>query len=534
MDLRGFAAALAGVFALACAFAGAFLAGVALLAALAAGAFLAAAFGAAFAGTFFATAFFAGAFFAGAFAAARVVAFAGAALAVVLALATFFVAVVLAAVFLAAAFVAGAFLVAAFLAGAFFAAADAFALAVVFFAGAFFAVAVFLAATVLVAADLRAVVVFFAAVLAVVVFLVAAFAVVFFAVVLRVAAVFALLFAFTVLVLTAAAAVLRVEEGARAGVLRLDTARVVAVSAFFTRLLAARVGVRLLAVPDALRAVVDFFAAMSICVPSAPPMFAPRLSALRKKARKLPKPLLHANRLAPLLRFDPPLEAGTLIRRYKRFLADIVDRDGRHCTIHCANTGAMTGCAEPGSRVWYSTSDNLRRKYRHTLEYVEDGDGDLICVNTLRANALVAEGLHEGRIDGFSRGESVRREVAVPGERGRFDFLVGDEGGETYIEVKSVTLKLGTGAGAFPDAVSERATRHVNALAGLAAEGHRAMLLFCVLHAGIRSVAPADHVDPAYGAALRRAIDAGVTVRAVRARMSVREMWIEGAVPFCC
>ena len=234
------------------------------------------------------------------------------------------------------------------------------------------------------------------------------------------------------------------------------------------------------------------------------------------------------------MRFDPPLAAGVLIRRYKRFLADVTDRDGALRTIHCANTGAMTGCAEPGSRVWYTTSADRRRKYPNTLEYVEDGDGDLICVNTLRANALVAEALQEGRLEGFSRVASVRREVTVPGgEAGRFDFLVQDGAKQTFIEVKSVTLKLAPGIGAFPDAVSERATRHANALARLARQGHRTMLLFCVLHDGIRSVAPADHVDPAYGRALRHAIDAGVTVRAVRAQMSIRQIAIDGAVPFC-
>ena len=280
-------------------------------------------------------------------------------------------------------------------------------------------------------------------------------------------------------------------------------------------------------------------------------MFAPWRSGSRKKARKLPKPVLHANCLCrkypqcpfsiPIatasrrddsLRFDPPLAAGILIRRYKRFLADITDQDGAFRTIHCANTGAMTGCAEPGSRVWYTTSADPRRKYPNTLEYVEDGDGDLICVNTMRANALVAEALEEGRLEGFSKAASVRREAAVPDEGGRFDFLVQDHAEQTFIEVKSVTLKLAPGIGAFPDAVSERATRHANALARLARQGHRTMLLFCVLHAGIHSVAPADHIDPAYGQALRHALDAGVAVRAVRVRMSLREMQIEGAVPF--
>lgn len=191
--------------------------------------------------------------------------------------------------------------------------------------------------------------------------------------------------------------------------------------------------------------------------------------------------------------------------------------------MHCANTGAMLGCAEPGSFVWYSTSANPRRKYAHTLELVRDAQADLIAVNTARANALVAEALESGLLPGFRAGLPIRREVAIPGAtgRGRFDLLAGD----TYIEVKSVTLKAAD-SGAFPDAVSERATRHADALADLARSGRSTALVFCVLHAGIRAVRPADEIDPAYGNALRRAAAAGVTVLALRCDIS-----LQGIVP---
>ena len=190
--------------------------------------------------------------------------------------------------------------------------------------------------------------------------------------------------------------------------------------------------------------------------------------------------------------------------------------------MHCANTGAMTGCAEPGSPVWYSTATNPRRKYAHTLELVRDADADLIAVNTARANGLVAEALERGLLPGFRAGLPVRREVAIPGEstggkRGRFDLLAG----ATYIEVKTVTLKAAD-SGAFPDAVSVRATRHAEALAELARTGWSTALVFCVLHSGIRAVRPADEIDPAYGDALRRAAAAGVTVLALRCDVSLR------------
>ena len=206
-----------------------------------------------------------------------------------------------------------------------------------------------------------------------------------------------------------------------------------------------------------------------------------------------------------------------LIRRYKRFLADIrLHDEDAPVTIHCPNTGAMTRCAEPGWAIWYSTSDNPRRKYRHTLELVRDDEGQLIAVNSARANAVVAEALAEGLLPSISTGDTpVRREVAIPGERGRFDLVAGD----VYVEVKAVTLNL-AGTGAFPDSVSVRATRHVNALARLARSGRRTALVFCVLHTGIRTVRPAHEVDPAYARTLRLAAASGLDLVALRCRIS--------------
>lgn len=247
--------------------------------------------------------------------------------------------------------------------------------------------------------------------------------------------------------------------------------------------------------------------------------------------------------------FRPPLARGVLLRRYKRFLADIEIGGGvrrKRMTIHCANTGAMTGCAEPGSPAWYSTSANPRRKYAHTLELVRDADGDLIGVNTGRANGLVVEAVAAGLLPGLpalppelpqavgSGRAFLRREVdigeAVPGERGRFDLRVGD----VFVEVKTVTLKVANGAageGAFPDAVSARATRHVAALTAVARGGGSAALVFCVLHAGIRFVRPADEIDPAYGAALRTAVASGVKVWALACRLSPRGIAPCGFLP---
>ena len=260
-----------------------------------------------------------------------------------------------------------------------------------------------------------------------------------------------------------------------------------------------------------------------------------RASLLRvpsfERARNLPKGLRN-NHIECVtgsygsVRFEPPLRRATLIRRYKRFLADVETASGETLTLHCPNTGAMTGCAEPGSAAWYSTSTNERRKYAHTLEIVGDRDGHLIGINSARANALVVEALAAGMLPGFSADASVRREVAIPGQRGRLDLLVGD----VYVEVKSVTLKLAD-SGAFPDAVSVRATRHLDTLAGLARTGRRAALVFCVQHTGIDSVRSADEIDPEYGRALRRAVADGVNVVAVRCRVTPSEIAPVSIVP---
>jgi len=174
------------------------------------------------------------------------------------------------------------------------------------------------------------------------------------------------------------------------------------------------------------------------------------------------------------VKFVQPLECGILVRRYKRFLADITRADGSTLTLHCPNTGAMTGCNTPGSRVWFSRSDNRKRKYPHTLEIIEPLEsvttdvggraGAKVGINSGKANALIKEAISAGMIAELVEPRELQPEVAVPDETGRFDFgFVDAAGGTGFIEVKSVTLCLGDGVGAFPDAVSERALRHVTA-----------------------------------------------------------------------
>ena len=231
--------------------------------------------------------------------------------------------------------------------------------------------------------------------------------------------------------------------------------------------------------------------------------------------------------------FAPPLIAGRLVRRYKRFLADVEMSDGEVRTVHCPNTGAMTGCSRPGSAVWLWDSANARRKYRHTLEIVA-ADRHLVCVNTARANQLVEEALLDGTIPMLADYQNCRREPRLPGGRGRFDFLLSDPTRrDCHVEVKSLTLGLGQGYGAFPDAVSARALKHVDELIRCRRERRsRAVLLFCVMHTGVRIATTADDVDPAYGERVREAMDAGVEVRAWGCSISATGMRLAAELPF--
>ncbi|MFB9145212.1 DNA/RNA nuclease SfsA [Halomonas alkalicola] len=221
----------------------------------------------------------------------------------------------------------------------------------------------------------------------------------------------------------------------------------------------------------------------------------------------------------------PELVPGTLLRRYKRFLADVRLDDGREVTAHCPNTGSMRAVNVPGCRVWLSPSDNPARKLAWTWELIELPQPDdtlaAASVQTGRANRIVEEALREGRVPGLAGYADLKREAKVvleeEGLSARLDFRLDDPArGGAFVEVKQVTLKEADGHGYFPDAVSERGRRHLEVLAALAERGQRAVLLFCVAHEGIEDVAPAAHLDPAYAATLRAVAVRGVEVLAQR------------------
>ncbi|WP_374978968.1 DNA/RNA nuclease SfsA [Pseudomonas solani] len=221
------------------------------------------------------------------------------------------------------------------------------------------------------------------------------------------------------------------------------------------------------------------------------------------------------------MKFEPPLEQGRLLRRYKRFLADIETLDGELLTIHCPNTGSMLNCMSEGCRVWFSRSNDPKRKLPGTWEITETPQGRLACVNTARANALVEEALRADLIPELAGFTALKREVAYGVENSRADFRLDYPTGEVFVEVKSVTLGFdGTAVAAFPDAVTVRGSKHLRELAALARQGMRAVQFYCVNLTGIEAVRAAEEIDPAYAAALADAKAAGVEVLAYGAEVS--------------
>jgi sugar fermentation stimulation protein A len=231
------------------------------------------------------------------------------------------------------------------------------------------------------------------------------------------------------------------------------------------------------------------------------------------------------------MKFDVPLEPGILLKRYKRFLADVQFSDGRVETVHCPNTGAMTGCAIPGIEAWCSSSNKPGRKYRYTLEVVRV-EGCFIGVNSSRANAVVGEALAGGSLPPFLDYRTVLREIKSPDSEARFDFLLRRATKpDCYVEVKSMTMRGKDNVGLFPDSRSTRATRHVEALVRARHMGYRAALIFCVQHAGIRQAAIAAEIDPVYGRAVQHACDEGVEIYAWRAAVDITGINLSQSLP---
>ena len=210
------------------------------------------------------------------------------------------------------------------------------------------------------------------------------------------------------------------------------------------------------------------------------------------------------------MRFDTPLIPGTLLKRYQRFLADVILETGESVTAACANTGAMLGLTVPGSRVWLSRSANPSRKYPHGWELIEIAGAGLIGVNTGAPNRIAAEAIREGLIPALAGYDSLRTEVKY-GRNSRIDILLQAEGRPPcYVEVKNAHLFRQPGLCEFPDCPTERGTKHLQELARAARKGERAVMLYLIQAAFPTSFALAPDLDPTYFKAFRRARKAGV------------------------
>ncbi len=229
------------------------------------------------------------------------------------------------------------------------------------------------------------------------------------------------------------------------------------------------------------------------------------------------------------MRFTSSLVQGTLIKRYKRFLADIRMQDGKIMTVHCPNTGTMLSCSAPDSPVYLSRSDNPKRKYPYTLEMIK-ANSTWVGVNTARTNGLVTEGIKKGQITEFLNIDTIRAEVRTS-DHTRLDLQVDHEGISTFIEIKNCSLAI-DGCAMFPDAVTTRGTKHLNELTRLSLGGRRACIFFLVQRTDADRFSPALQIDPIYAKTLLQAVKAGVMVLVYQAEVSPRGIKIIRPLPY--
>ena len=230
------------------------------------------------------------------------------------------------------------------------------------------------------------------------------------------------------------------------------------------------------------------------------------------------------------MRFQTPLEPATLLRRYKRFLADIRFADGREAVAHCANPGSMMGLAETGMRIWVEPNDDPKKKLKYGWRLVEHGGGDFTGVDTSAANRVVKAGLEARAIAGLEY-DGVRPEVKY-GEKSRIDFLLQGSGPDTYVEVKSVTLCREPGLAEFPDSVTKRGAKHLAELSAMVAEGHRAVMLYLVQRTDCSEISLAGDIDPTYARAFTDAHAAGVEMMCLGTKITPEGVWVEERLGF--
>lgn len=224
---------------------------------------------------------------------------------------------------------------------------------------------------------------------------------------------------------------------------------------------------------------------------------------------------------------DPPLFSATLLKRYKRFLADVRLDDGSELTVHTPNTGSMLGCAEPGMRVWLRDTQNPKRRYRYSWEMSETATGVKIGVNTMISNQLVTEAIESGIVTELQGYAEILTEVPYGHERSRIDLLLKNGTQDCYVEIKNVTAKDEQGLAIFPDAVSQRGTKHLRELKAMVEVGYRAVIFFSVQRGDVTGFRPAREIDPLYAKTLVEVMAAGVEALAWQAEVSPGEICLK-------
>lgn len=230
------------------------------------------------------------------------------------------------------------------------------------------------------------------------------------------------------------------------------------------------------------------------------------------------------------MRFQTPLIPATLIRRYKRFLADVRLADGREVVAHCPNPGSMMGMKDAGLKVWLETNDDPKKKLKFGWRLVELANGHFIGVDTAVPNRAVRAALEAGEVATLAAYETVRPEVKY-GDASRIDFLLQGAGlPDAYVEVKSVTLMREQGLAEFPDSVTARGTKHLHELTKMVEQGHRAVMLYLVQRTDCKEFKLASDIDPAYAAAYKSATEAGVEVICIGTKITPDGVWLAQAL----
>lgn len=230
------------------------------------------------------------------------------------------------------------------------------------------------------------------------------------------------------------------------------------------------------------------------------------------------------------MKFSSPLLSGKLIKRYKRFLADIELDNGELITAHCANSGSMMGLTNEGSQVWVSLANNPKRKLKYTWELIKVHH-NLVGVNTALPNKIVTEAIKDGKIPYLKSYNTIKNEVKY-GQNSRIDIYLNDpQKGECFVEVKSVTLNRRPHIGEFPDAVTTRGTKHLQELSAQVKKGHRAVMIYLIQYQNIHEFAIASDIDPIYYKTFHEALAQNVEAYAYSCHLSPSEIFLDKEIP---